>query len=154
MAQNILESVIETQYLDNGSYDVFVKIPAPYDGGPNSLLVSEIVGGNAFLIDNGQMHTPELTITAYVTKQQDSLLRHLYAATVHSGYIDQRYPIKVEWGDISNSPFAKPIGNVDGLLDESGMDAYDFYLASYTPPGNVSFSSGSLLPVSMVLRLI
>lgn len=154
MAQNILESVIGTQYLDNGNYDVFVKLPAPYDGGPNSLLVFEVSGANAFLINNGQMQTPELTISAYVTKQQDALLRHLYAATVHPGYIDQRYPITVEWGDVSNSPFARPAANVDGLLDEAGMDAYSFYLASYTPPDNVSFTSGSLLSVSMVLRLI
>lgn len=154
MAQNILESVIETQYLDNGNYDVFVKIPDPYDGGPNSLLVESINGANAFLMENGQMRTPELTITAHVTKKQDSLLRQLYAATVHPGYIDERFPIKVEWGDVSQSPFAKPATDTDGLLDASGLDSHDFYLASYTPPSNVSFSSATMLPVSMVLRLI
>ena len=154
MAHDILESVIETQYLDNGNYDVFVKIPAPYDGGPNSLLVESINGANAFLIENGQMHTPELTITAHVTKKQDSLLRHLYAATVHPGYIDQRYPIRVEWGDVSKMPFARPAVDADGLLNSAGLDAYEFYLASYTPPSSVTFSSAAMLPVSMVLRLI
>lgn len=154
MAANILESVIETQYLDNGNYDVFVKIPAPYDGGPNSLLVESINGANAFLISDGKMHTPELTISAHVTKKQDSLLRHLYAATVHPGYIDQRHPIKVEWGDVSNAEFAIPAADDDGLLDTAGLDAHSFYLASYTPPSNVSFSAASMLPVTMVLRKI
>jgi hypothetical protein len=154
MAKDILESVIETQYLDNGNYDVFVKLPAPYDGGPNSLLVESINGANAFLIENGQMHTPELTITAHVTKQQDSLLRHLYVATVRPGYIDQRYPIRVEWGDVSAMPFARPASDTDGLLNDSGLDSHDFYLAAYTPPNNVTFAAATLLPVSMVLRLI
>ena len=154
MAQNILESVIETQYLDNGNFDVFVKLPAPYDGGPNSLLVESINGANAFLMENGQMHTPEITISAHVTKKQDSLLRHLYAATVHPAYIDQRYPIKVEWGDVSAMPFANPAADVDGLLDDSGLDSHDFYLAAYTPPNSVNFASATMLPVSLVLRLI
>lgn len=154
MADNILESVIETQYLDNGNFDVFVKLPAPYDGGPNSLLIESINGANAFLIEGGQMRTPEITITAHVTKKQDSLLRHLYAATVHPSYIDQRYPIKVEWGDTSSAPYASPASDADGLLGDSGLDAYLFYLASYTPPSNVSFGAATMLPVSMVLRLI
>lgn len=154
MAKNILEEVIATQYLDTGNYDVFIKLPDPYDAGPGSLLVSNMSGANAFLIQDGAMKTPELSIQAHVTKKQDSLLRHLYAATVHPGYIDQRYPIRVEWGDVSRNKFALPAFKDDGLLDVAGMNAYEFYLASYIPPDNVDFTAANLLPVSMVLRLI
>ena len=154
MAANILETVVGTQYLDNGNYDVFIKIPDPYDGGPGSLLIESIDGANAFLIGDNGMRTPELTITAQVTKNQDSLLRRLYLATVHPGYIDQRFPIRVEWGDVSRNPFSASIVDEDGALNSAGMDAYEFYLSSYTPPSNIDFKAASLLPVSMVLRLI
>lgn len=154
MAASILESVIENQYLDNGNFDVFIKLPDSFDGGPGSLLVSGIQGANAFLVGDNGMKTPEVTITAHVTKKQDSLLRHLYVATVHPGYIDQRYPITVEWGDVSKMPFAKPASDADGLLNDAGVDAHAFYLASYTPPESVNFAQGEMLPVSMVLRLI
>lgn len=154
MATNILESVIATQYLDNGNFDVSLRLPDPFDGGPGSLLISSIHGANAFLVGDNGMKTPEITITAHVTKKQDSLLRHLYVATVHPGYIDQRYPIKVEWGDVSGMPFAKPVSDADGLLNDAGVDAHDFYLASYTPPESVNFAQGEMLSVSMLLRLI
>lgn len=154
MAKNILDTVIGTQYLDNGNYDVYIKLPDSFDGGPGSLLVESIGGANAFLVQAGNMKTPELTITAHVTKKQDSLLRHLYAATVHPGYIDQRYPIRVEWGDVSAGEFAMPASDTDGLLDSQGHDTHEFYLAAYTPPENVNFQAANLLPVSMVLRLI
>ena len=154
MATNILESVIGTQYLDNGNFDVSLRLPDPFDGGPGSLLISGIHGANAFLVGENGMKTPEITITAHVTKKQDSLLRHLYIATVHPGYIDQRYPIHVAWGDVSKMPFARPASDADGLLNDAGVDAHNFYLASYTPPESVDFGSGVMLPVSLVLRLI
>lgn len=154
MAANILESVIGTQYLDNGNFDVSLGLPDSFDGGPGSLLISGIYGATAFLVGNNGMKTPEITISAHVTKKQDSLLRHLYIATVHPGYIDERYPIRVEWGDVSKMPFAKPASDADGLLNDAGVDAYDFYLASYIPPESVEFVSGVMLPVSLVLRLI
>lgn len=154
MAGNILETVVGSQYLDNGNFDVFIKLPDPYDGGPGSLLVERIDGANAFLVKGGTMRTPELTITAHVTKKQDSLLRQLYTQTVHPGYIDQRFPVRVEWGDVSATPYAKPTSNADGILNESGVNAYEFYLAEYTPPDSVTFATPNFLPVSMVLRLI
>ena len=154
MAGNILETVVGTQYLDNGNFDVFVKFPDPFDGGPGSLLISSVQGANAFLVGDNGLKTPELSITAYVTKKQDSLLRHLYVATVHPGYIDQRYPVRVEWGDVSSAEFARPALQEDGLLNESGVDAHDFYLASYSPPSSTDFSRSEMLPVSLVLRLI
>lgn len=154
MAENILETVVAAQYLDNGNFDVFVRLPDPYDGGPGSLLISGIDGANAFLVGANGIRTPEITITAHITKKQDSLLRQLYVATVHPSYIDQRYPIHVEWGDVSKGQFARPETDDDGLLNDSGVNAYDFYLASYTPPTNVDFGSASLLPVSLGLRLI
>lgn len=154
MAGNILESVIETQYLDNGNFDVFIKLPDSYDGGPASLLVDNVSGLNAFLVDGNTMRTPEVTVTAYVTKKQDSLLRHLYAATVHPGYIDQRYPIRLEWGDVSKREFARSSSDTDGLLDDTGMEAHEFYLASYKPPEQVQFDRGNMHSVSLVLRMI
>lgn len=154
MAKNILESVIETQYLDNGNFDVFIKLPASYDGGPASLLVENVNGLNAFLVDGDSMRTPEITVSAYVTKKQDSLLRHLYTATVHPGYIDQRYPIRLEWGDTSKMEFARPAADVDGLLDDTGMEGHEFYLASYKPIEQVTFDRGNMHPVSLVLRMI
>ena len=154
MAGNILESVIETQYLDNGNFDVFIKLPDPYDGGPASLLVDNVTGLNAFLVDGNTMRTPEVTVTAYVTKKQDSLLRQLYTATVHPGYIDQRYPIRLEWGDVSKKEFARPASDADGLLDDTGMEAHEFYLASYKPPEQVQFDRGNMHSVSLVLRMI
>lgn len=154
MADNILETVIRSQYLDNGNFDVFIKVPDPFDGGPGSLLVQGIDGANAFLVGENGMRTPEITITALVTKKQDSLLRQLYVATVHPGYIDQRYPIHVEWGDSSGMPYARPLSDADGVLNDSGVDSYSFYLKSYIPPNGVNFNAPTLLPVSMVLRLI
>ncbi len=154
MAQNILESVIEAQYLDNGNFDVFIKLPVSYDGGPASLLVDRVEGLNAFLVEGNSMRTPEISVSAYVTKKQDSLLRHLYAATVRPGYIDQRYPIRLEWGDTSKMEFAKPSSDDDGLLDGTGMEAHEFYLASYKPIEQVAFDHGNLHPVSLVLRMI
>lgn len=154
MARNILESVIESQYLDNGNFDVFIKIPDPYNGGPNSLLIDSVDGLNAFLVSDGDMRTPEVTVTAYVTKKQDSLLRHLYAATVRPGYIDQRFPIRLEWGDVSRMEFAKPAMGDDGLLGDDGLEAHEFYLASYTPPSRVQFDRGNMHSVSLVLRMI
>lgn len=154
MAQNILDTVIENQYLDIGNFDVYIKLPDPYDGGPGALLISSVSGANAFLVGDNGLRTPELSITAYVTKKQDSLLRHLYVATVHPGYIDQTHPVKVEWGDVSKSIYAKPGSDADGLLNDAGVDSHDFYLASYTPPSSVDFSRPEMLPVSLVLRLI
>lgn len=154
MAENILETVIGTQYLDNGNYDVYVKLPDPFDAGPGSLLIESVTGTNPFLVQGGSMKTPELTITAHVTKKQDSLLRHLYAMTVHPGHIDQRYPVLVEWGDVSACEFAKPAIDNEGLLNESGRNASAFYLSAYLPPDNIDFKTPNLLPVSMVLRLI
>lgn len=150
---DILSSVIGTQYLDNGNFDVYVKLPQGYAGDHNSLVIKRVSGANAFLVSERGLNTPEITIDAYVTKHQDSLLRLLYIDTVHPGYIDQRHPIAVQWGDISSAKFSAR-GLEDGTIGDDGMEAHEFYLAEYTPPSDVEFAQATLLSVSMKLRLI
>lgn len=130
-----VQSAIDTTFLDTAHFDVSLKFPSGYellDGMP----VSGADGLVPFIIVDGTLKTQTFGITCYVTESQEALLRALYASTVHTSYIDQRYPISVSWGH------------------GSATVTKSCYMSSYEPPSKVNYSQASILEVSFSFRPI
>lgn len=130
-----VQSAIDTTFLDNAHYDVSLKFPSgyePLDGMP----VAEADGLVPFVIVDGELKTQTFSITCYVTERQEALLRSLYTNTVHTAYIDQRYPISVSWGH------------------GSATVTKSCYISAYEPPTKVDYSKADILGVSFSLRPI
>lgn len=130
-----VQSAIDTTFLDNAHYDVSLKFPpgfAELDGMP----VAEADGLVPFVVVNGELKTQSFSFSCYVTERQEALLRVLYTHTVHTAYIDQRYPISVSWGH------------------GSATVTKSCYIAEYEPPTKVDYSKADILGVSFSLRPI
>lgn len=130
-----VQSAIDTTFLDNAHYDVSLKFPSGFaelDGMP----VAEADGLVPFVVVNGELKTQSFSFSCYVTERQEALLRVLYTNTVHTAYIDQRYPISVSWGH------------------GSATVTKSCYIAEYEPPTKVDYSKADILGVSLSLRPI
>lgn len=130
-----VQQAIDTTFLDTAHFDVECKFPRGFDE-LNRLAISDVGGLRPFLISDGELKTPEFTVEAYVTNRQEMLLRDLYMATVHPGYIDERLPITLMWGHADNPTQVK------------------CYLADYEPPDSVSYKDAEILNVKLTLRAI
>ena len=130
-----VQQAIDTTFLDTAHFDAECKFPRGFDE-LNRLAISDAGGLRPFLISDGALKTPEFTVEAYVTNRQEMLLRDLYMATVHPGYIDERLPIILMWGHADNPTQVK------------------CYLADYEPPDSVSYKDAEILNVKLTLRAI
>lgn len=130
-----VQQAIDTTFLDTAHFDAECKFPRGFDE-LNRLAISDAGGLRPFLISDGALKTPEFTVEAYVTNRQEMLLRDLYTATVHPGYIDERLPIILMWGHVDNPTQVK------------------CYLADYEPPDSVSYKDAEILNVKLTLRAI
>lgn len=130
-----VQQAIDTTFLDTAHFDAECKFPRGFDE-LNRLAISDAGGLRPFLISDGELKTPEFTVEAYVTNRQEMLLRDLYMATVHPGYIDERLPIILMWGHADNPTQVK------------------CYLADYEPPDSVSYKDAEILNVKLTLRAI
>lgn len=132
-----VQQAIDTTFLDTAHFDAECKFPRGFDE-LNRLAISDVGGLRPFLISDGELKTPEFTVEAYVTLKQHKLLQNLYLATVHPGYIDERLPVVLVWGD----PLDKEHPQVA------------CYLAEYEPPESVSYKDAEILSVKLTLRAI
>jgi len=130
-----VQQAIDTTFLDTAHFDAECKFPRGFDE-LNRLAISDAGGLRPFLISDGELKTPEFTVEAYVTNRQEMLLRDLYMATVHPGYIDERLPIILMWGHADNPTQVK------------------CYLADYEPPDSVNYKDAEILNVKLTLRAI
>lgn len=133
-----VQSAIDTTFLDVAHYDATCVCNVSGFEEISNIAISDVSGLRPFVISDGSLKTPEFTVTAYVTLKQDKLLQDLYMATVHPGYIDERFPIIFMWGDIADNSHPQ----------------VSCYLANYSPPDNVNYRSADLLPVRLTLRQI
>lgn len=134
-----IQEAIETQFLDTAHYDVVLEFTSGYEGVLNSLAVHNARDLIPFTYVKGELKTPEYTMDVYVTEEQDRFLQALYEATMHPGFVDQRYPVYVSWGIVSNTQY---------------MHTVKCYLSEYTPPDSVDFKSAEILSATLVLRAI
>ena len=134
MALTVQES-IDTTYLDVVHYDTECTFSRGYEALDN-IVIKSANGLVPFVLSEGSLKTQEFSITAIVTHQQEALLRSLYLATVHPGYIDQRYPITISWGYTSAKTQIK------------------CYLADYMPPKDIDYTKADILDVDLTLRAI
>lgn len=130
-----VQQAIDTTFLDTAHFDAECKFPRGFDE-LNRLAISDVGGLRPFLISDGELKTPEFTVEAYVTNRQEMLLRDLYTATVHPGYIDERLPIILMWGHADNPTQVK------------------CYLADYELPDSVNYKDAEILNVKLTLRAI
>ena len=130
-----VQSAIDTTFLDTAHFDAECVFPRGFDE-LNKLVISNVGGLRPFILEDGQLKTQEFTVEAYVTNKQELLLRELYMATVHPGYIDERLPITLMWGHEDNPTQVK------------------CYLANYEPPESVSYKDANILNVKLTLRAI
>lgn len=130
-----VQSAIDTTFLDTAHFDAECVFPRGFDE-LNKLVISNVGGLRPFIIEDGQLKTQEFTVEAYVTNRQELLLRSLYTATVHPGYIDLRLPITLMWGHEDNPTQIK------------------CYLSKYEPPESVDYKSAEILDVKLTLRAI
>ena len=130
-----VQQAIDTTFLDTAHYDAECLFPRGFDD-LNKLAISDVGGLRPFVISDGELKTPEFTVEAFVTNKQELLLRELYTATVHPGYIDERLPITLMWGHADNPTQVK------------------CYLANYEPPESVSYKDANILNVKLTLRAI
>lgn len=132
----LITDSIKTEYLDNAHYDIECAFsPASYE----KLNAITIVSGSGlvpYVLSNGELKTQEFQLTCIVTAEQDKLLQKLYAATMHPGYVDERYPIRISWGHVS------------ARIRKS------CYLKAYNPPESVDYASPALLQATLTLRPI
>lgn len=130
-----IQSAIDMTFLDTAHFDAECAFPRGFDE-LNKLAISTVGGLRPFILEDGQLKTQEFTVEAYVSNKQDMLLRSLYTATVHPGYIDLRLPITLMWGHEDNPMQLK------------------CYLAKYEPPETVSYKDAEILDVKLTLRAI
>lgn len=133
-----VQEAIDTVYMDTAHYDVVLSFPSGYED-LNNLAVYSAKNLVPFTVVNGKLETQEFTIEAYVTAKHDRLLQALYLSTVHTRYIDQRYPVMVYWGNTSDVQYTNQV---------------ECYLANYTPPESVDFKNSEILNATLVLRAI
>lgn len=131
----LITDSIENEYLDNAHYDIGCAFPKAY-AKLDTIVISGGSGLNPFVLTSEGLRTQEFTLTCIVTSEQDQLLQKLYAATMHPGYVDERYPIEISWGH------------------PSARAKKSCYLKAYTPPGQVSYGSAAILEVTLTLRPI
>lgn len=131
----LITDSIENEYLDNAHYDIVCAFPRAY-AGLDAIAVTSGSGFTPSIITDGELKTPEFSLTCIVTAAQDRLLQELYEATVHPGYVDLRYPVEVSWGPVGYRLTRK------------------CYLKSYTPPDRVEYRQASILEVTLTLRSI
>lgn len=131
----LITDSIESEYLDNAHYDIVCAFPRAY-AGLDSIVITGGSGLTPSIIADGELKTPEFSLTCIVTATQDRMLQELYEATVHPGYVDMRYPVGVTWGPPTHR-----------LRREC-------YLKSYVPPDRVEYRSASILEVTLTLRSI
>lgn len=138
MALSIQDS-IDTVFLDTVHYDVVLRFPKGYAGGLDSIVVHNVSDLTPFTYVDGELKTPVFTIETYVTAKQDKLLQALYSNTMHPGYVDLRYPVRISWGNISSADYS---------------NTFECYLSSYKPPESVDFESTNILSAEFTLRAI
>ena len=102
------------------------------------MAMTNVGGLRPFIMTDGELKTPEFTVEAYVTLKQHKLLQDLYMATVHPGYIDERLPVVLMWGDPSDNEHPQIV----------------CYLSDYQPPDSIDYKSADVLSVKLVLRQI
>lgn len=130
-----LQSSIDTTFMDSAHFDVTLSFPRGFEL-LDSLAIHNVEGLVPFTYVDGALKTPEYSLDAYATVQQEKLLRDLYSRTVHPGYIDETYPIRVSWGH------------------EDNVTQAECYLSTCKVPGGLDFSRAELLSVSFTLRVI
>lgn len=132
-----VESAYKTEFLDTAHYDVVLDFSGIHGFTElNDIVVADADGLVPFVIVDGELKTQTFSFTCYVTERQEALLRSLYTNTVHTAYIDQRYPISVSWGH-GSAPVTKSC-----------------YISAYEPPIKVDYSKADILGVSFSLRPI
>lgn len=133
-----VESAYKTEFLDTAHYDVVLDFSGiPGFNELKDIVVVDADGLVPFIIVDGELKTQTFSFTCYVTERQEALLRTLYTNTVHTAYIDQRYPISVSWGHGSAS-----------------VTPLSCYMSAYVPPTKVDYSKADILGVSFSLRPI
>lgn len=128
-----VQSAIDTTFLDTAHFDAECSFPGGYEE-LNRLVITHVDGLCPFMVVEGKLKTQECTVEAHVTLQQEVLLRGLYTATVHPGYVDLRYPVTLTWGHYDRPTQVK------------------CYLARYVAPEDVNYASAELLSVKLTLR--
>ena len=131
----LISDSIKTEFLDNAHYDIECAFSGEY-AKLNDIVVVSGDGLSPFVLEGGNLKTQEFPLTCIVTAEWDQLLQKLYAATMHPGYVDQRYPVQLSWGH------------------KSARHHKACYLKAYKPPTQVSFRDASILEVTLVLRPI
>lgn len=131
----LIADSVKREFLDNAHYDIGCAFLGEY-AKLNDIVITGGSGFNPFVFSEGELKTQQFTLTCIVTAEQDGLLQKLYAATMHPGYVDQRFPVQVSWGHIS------------------ARHHRSCYLKSYAPPSQISFRDASILEVTLVLRPI
>ena len=126
---------IKTEFLDNAHYDIGCAFPGEY-AKLNDIAIVSGSGLTPFVLKDGELRTQEFTLSCIVTAEQDELLQKLYGSTMHPGYVDQRFPVRVSWGHAS------------------AKHMRECYLKAYNPPSQVDFRNASILEVTLVLRPI
>lgn len=143
-----LHDTITTTFLDTVRHEVKLSFPSNYRV-CDSIVVHLANNLTPFTYVDGELQTFEATISAYVTLEQNKYLEKLYEATMHPGYVDQRYPINLMWG-VPESMYEA--SGTDGLSDY--RTTKKCYLCNYVPPTNVDYSSSDILSVELSLREI
>lgn len=132
-----VQDAIDTTFLDTAHFDAECAFPRGFED-LNKLAIINVSGLRPFIMANGGLKTPEFTVEAYVSLKQHKLLQDLYMATVHPGYIDERLPVVLMWGDPSDSTHPEVA----------------CYLSDYQPPEIIDYTSANVLSVKLVLRQI
>lgn len=138
-----VQSAIDTTFLDTMHYDAECQFPRGFDK-LDRLAITSVGGLRPFVMKEGKLQTPEFTVEAVVTIEQELMLRDLYAATIHPGYVDLRYPITFMWGNSAR--------RTDHTPDNSTQ--IKCYLSEYEPPDSVDYKSAEILEVKLTLRAI
>lgn len=126
---------IQNEFLDNAHYDIECAFLGEY-AKLDSIVITGGSGLSPFVLKDGDLKTQEYSLSCIVTTEQDKLLQKLYGATMHPGYVDQRYPVRVSWGHVS------------------ARHIKECYLKAYNPPEQINFRDASILEVTLVLRPI
>jgi len=132
----LITDSIKTEYLDNAHYDIGCAFPPAGYGKLDDIIITDGSGLVPYVLKDGELKTQEFQLTCIVTAEQDKLLQKLYAATMHPGYVDERYPVRVSWGH------------------ESARIHKACYLKAYNPPESVDYASPAILQATLTLRPI
>lgn len=124
--------------MDTAHFDVELRFHGGYEM-LNKLVVHNASDLIPFTYVDGELKTPEFKVEVYATSAQDRELQRLYSVTKHPRYVDLRYPISVSWGRIGDTRYTQ---------------SFDCYLAEYTPPDSIDYSTASILSATLVLRAI